>query len=36
MVRVFIFFRQLFTLATKRDWHLLVEVLNQTFLGDEF
>ena len=31
MAQVFISFQQLFTLATKRDWHLLAEVLNQCF-----
>ena len=36
MVRVFISFLQLFTLATKRDRCLLIEVLNQNFLGDKF
>ena len=36
MARVFISYQQLFTLATKRDRYLLVEVLNQKFLGYEF
>ena len=33
MARAFISYQQLFTLTTKRDWHLLVEVLNQKFFG---
>ena len=41
MARVFIFFQQLFTPATKRDRRLrvrrlLFEVLNQSFSGYEF
>ena len=31
MAQAFISFQQLFTLATKRDWRLLAEVLNQCF-----
>ena len=36
IARAFISYQQLFTLATKQDWRLLVEVLNQKFLGFEF
>ena len=33
MARAFISYQQLFTLATKQDWYLLAEVLNQKFFG---
>ena len=36
MARAFISFQQLFTPATKQDQRLLIEVLNQSFSGDEF
>ena len=40
MAWAFISFQQLFTLATKQDWRLywclLLQVLNQSFLGDKF